>query len=77
MSELPVALVHGFAASCATTWRDPGWFDLLADTGREVIGIDLEPAQRELNLVDGGKSGNPGVVIKKGAFGNPAPVVAG
>ena len=41
MSELPVALVHGFAASCATTWRDPGWFDLLADTGREVIGIDL------------------------------------
>ncbi|KKL61821.1 hypothetical protein LCGC14_2191450 [marine sediment metagenome] len=43
----------------------------------EVIGIDLEPAQRELNLVEGGNSGNPSVVVKKGAFGNPEPVAAG
>jgi pimeloyl-ACP methyl ester carboxylesterase len=33
--------VHGFATSCERTWREPGWMDLLADAGREVIGVDL------------------------------------
>jgi pimeloyl-ACP methyl ester carboxylesterase len=37
----PVVLVHGFATSCARTWGETGWLDLLADAGREVIGIDL------------------------------------
>ena len=37
----PVALVHGFATSCARTWGETGWLDLLADSGRQVIGIDL------------------------------------
>jgi len=37
----PVALVHGFAGSAATTWGGNGWFDLLADEGRDTIGIDL------------------------------------
>lgn len=37
----PVLLVHGFAGSCERTWRDPGWIDLLADAGRDVIGVDL------------------------------------
>ena len=37
----PVLLVHGFATSCERTWREPGWIDLLADAGREVIGVDL------------------------------------
>ena len=37
----PVALVHGFATSCARTWGETGWLDLLADVGRPVIGIDL------------------------------------
>ena len=42
-STLPpaVALVHGFATSSARTWGETGWLDLLADAGREVIGIDL------------------------------------
>jgi len=40
-SPPPVALVHGFATSCARTWGETGWLDLLADAGREVIGIDL------------------------------------
>src|SRR4051794_10685846 len=41
-SELPaVVLVHGFATSCARTWGETGWLDLLADSGRQVIGIDL------------------------------------
>ncbi|MCB1017074.1 MAG: alpha/beta fold hydrolase [Acidimicrobiales bacterium] len=37
----PVLLLHGFAASFERTWRDNGWCDLLADLGREVVGIDL------------------------------------
>lgn len=37
----PVLLVHGFASSFDRNWRQPGWVDLLADAGREVIGIDL------------------------------------
>ena len=37
----PVVLVHGFATSCARTWGETGWLDLLADAGRQVIGIDL------------------------------------
>jgi len=40
-SYLPVVLVHGFATSTERTWREPGWFDLLADAGRQAIGIDL------------------------------------
>ncbi len=36
-----VVLVHGLAGSAATTWRDGGWVDLLADAGREVLALDL------------------------------------
>jgi len=36
-----VVLIHGFATSTQTTWREPGWFDLLSDAGRQAIGIDL------------------------------------
>jgi len=37
----PVVLVHGFATSSARTWGDNGWLDLLADSGRQVVPIDL------------------------------------
>jgi pimeloyl-ACP methyl ester carboxylesterase len=37
----PVVLLHGFATSSARTWGDNGWLDLLADSGREVLPIDL------------------------------------
>ncbi len=37
----PVVLIHGFATSTERTWREPGWFDLLADAGRRAVGIDL------------------------------------
>lgn len=57
--------------------KDKALAGALATEFGEVIGIDLEPAQRELNLVDGGKDSNPAVVIKKGAFGNPSAVPAG
>lgn len=41
MSHPPVLLVHGFTTSAQRTWREPGWIDLLADAGREVIAPDL------------------------------------
>jgi pimeloyl-ACP methyl ester carboxylesterase len=37
----PVVLLHGFAGSFERTWRQPGFADLLGDTGRTVVGIDL------------------------------------
>lgn len=37
----PVALIHGFATSSARTWGDNGWLDLLGDTGRTTLPIDL------------------------------------
>ena len=41
MSGPAVALLHGLAGSARRTWGDNAWFDLLADAGREVIGVDL------------------------------------
>lgn len=41
MAPPPVLLVHGFASSYERNWREPGWVDILADEGREVIGFDL------------------------------------
>ena len=37
----PVMLVHGWGGSFASTWQRSGFTDLLADAGRQVIGIDL------------------------------------
>ena len=37
----PVLLVHGFASSYERNWREPGWVDLLEESGRDVIGVDL------------------------------------
>jgi pimeloyl-ACP methyl ester carboxylesterase len=37
----PVVLVHGLASSFEHNWRQPGWADLLADAGREVVAVDL------------------------------------
>ena len=41
MTAPHVLLVHGFASSYERNWREPGWVDILADEGREVIGLDL------------------------------------
>ena len=41
MRTEPVLLVHGFASSFERNWREPGWVDLLQESGREVIGVDL------------------------------------
>ena len=37
----PVVLVHGFASSFDHNWRRTGWVDILGDSGREVIEVDL------------------------------------
>jgi pimeloyl-ACP methyl ester carboxylesterase len=37
----PVLLVHGFASSFEREWRQPGWVDLIAEAGREVIPLDI------------------------------------
>lgn len=41
MRTEPVVLVHGWGGSFARTWQEPGWEALLADAGRQVIGVDL------------------------------------
>jgi pimeloyl-ACP methyl ester carboxylesterase len=53
----PVVLLHGFAASSATTWAAPGWMALLAEAGREPIAIDLlghgtAPRPHEVSVYD-------------------------
>jgi pimeloyl-ACP methyl ester carboxylesterase len=40
-SQVPVVLVHGFASSFHRNWQEPGWVDLLEESGRPVIGVDL------------------------------------
>lgn len=37
----PVALVHGMASSFELNWRQPGFADVLADAGRQVVPVDL------------------------------------
>jgi pimeloyl-ACP methyl ester carboxylesterase len=40
-SPPPVMLVHGWGGSFSATWERSGFTALLADAGREVIGVDL------------------------------------
>lgn len=37
----PVVLVHGWGGSFRATWERSGFTALLADAGREVVGVDL------------------------------------
>jgi pimeloyl-ACP methyl ester carboxylesterase len=41
MSATPVVLLHGLATSAARTWGENGWIDLIKESGRPVIAIDL------------------------------------
>lgn len=40
-SNTPVVLIHGWGGNFTDTWQKPGIDALLADIGREVIGLDL------------------------------------
>jgi pimeloyl-ACP methyl ester carboxylesterase len=37
----PILMVHGLGSSFEHGWREPGWVDLLSDSGRAVIPVDL------------------------------------
>jgi pimeloyl-ACP methyl ester carboxylesterase len=39
--EVPVVFVHGLGSSFEHGWRPAGWIDLVADTGRTVIPVDI------------------------------------
>jgi len=41
MADAPVVLVHGLGSSFEHGWRPAGWIDLLADTRRRVVPVDL------------------------------------
>lgn len=41
MSDAPVLLIHGVGSSFERNWRAPGWVDLLAEQGRDVVGVEL------------------------------------
>jgi pimeloyl-ACP methyl ester carboxylesterase len=41
MADAPVVLVHGLGSSFEHGWRTGGWIDLLGDTGRRVVPVDL------------------------------------
>jgi len=36
-----VVLLHGLASSFEHNWREPGWFDLLTEAGRDVVEVEL------------------------------------
>jgi pimeloyl-ACP methyl ester carboxylesterase len=40
-ADAPVVLLHGLGSSSEHGWRAPGWIDVLADSGRDVLAIDL------------------------------------
>lgn len=40
-SDPPIVLVHGWGGSFATTWEASGFTALIADAGRQVVGVDL------------------------------------
>ncbi|HVN86215.1 MAG TPA: alpha/beta fold hydrolase [Candidatus Binatia bacterium] len=36
----PIVLIHGFASTRTINWKNPRWFDTLAEVGRQVIALD-------------------------------------
>lgn len=41
MTTKPLVLVHGWGGSFRATWRAPGIDQIFADTGHEILGVDL------------------------------------
>jgi len=37
----PVLLIHGVGSSFQHNWVEPGWVELLTESGREVVGVEL------------------------------------
>ncbi|MFK0288667.1 alpha/beta fold hydrolase [Streptomyces sp. NPDC090499] len=53
MHNRPVLLIHGMGSSYEHNWVTPGWADLLRESGREVVGVEL-PGHGV-----GGRTGDP------------------
>lgn len=59
-ADAPVVLLHGLGSSSDHGWRAPGWIDVLADSGRDVLAIDL-PGHGPAGGGPGGRGlGQPG-----------------
>jgi pimeloyl-ACP methyl ester carboxylesterase len=55
-----VVLLHGLGSSSEHGWRAPGWIDVLADSGRDVLAIDLPGHGPAAHGPAGGDPGKPG-----------------
>ncbi len=58
MSGPPVLLLHGVATSAARTWGENGWIDLIRESGRPVLALDLlghgdAPKPHDVEAYDG------------------------
>jgi pimeloyl-ACP methyl ester carboxylesterase len=53
-----VVLLHGLASTFEHNWREPGWFDLLTEAGRDVLDIDL-PGHGRVRTGDGPHATDP------------------
>ena len=40
-APVPIVFLHGWTNSTATTWIEPGWFELVKEGGRRPLGFDL------------------------------------
>jgi pimeloyl-ACP methyl ester carboxylesterase len=70
-----VVLLHGFASSFEHNWREPGWFDLLTEAGRDVVDIDLPGHGRGPHATDpAAYSDVPGEVARRVFAATPGPV---
>ena len=67
----PVLLIHGFGASRKITWRNTGWYDVLAKAGFRVIAIDCrghgesEKPHRPEDYEDGLMAGDCAAVLRE------------
>jgi pimeloyl-ACP methyl ester carboxylesterase len=70
-----VVLLHGFASSFEHNWREPGWFDLLTEAGRDVVEIDLPGHGRGPHATDPAAYADvPGEVARRVFAATPGPV---
>lgn len=76
----PVLLIHGFGASRAITWRNTGWYDVLAKAGFRVIAMDCrghgesEKPHRPQDYEDGVMAADCAAVLREFAA-TPADVM--
>lgn len=76
----PALLIHGFGANRKITWRNTGWFDVLAKAGFRVIAMDCrghgesEKPHRPEDYEDGLMAADCAAVLREFA-GTPADIM--